>query len=149
MGRPRPCPWFGCKYNLLVDVTENGTIIFNAGVERIRYGERSNGHPHVRTISRRPTSVSTKYNGRRHKELLAQGEKALFDRIREAVENEEELPSCLLDIVEGGNALTLEEVGETMSVTRERVRQVEVKALVALKRDPDKAGALSDWSPRE
>lgn len=44
----------------------------------------------------------------------------------------------------GGSPMTLEEVGRTMNVTRERVRQIEVKALRRL-RDPRISGALKAY----
>ena len=44
-----------------------------------------------------------------------------------------ELPnSCSLDVAERGG-ITLEEVGEIMNLTRERIRQVEVRGLLKLK----------------
>jgi len=48
---------------------------------------------------------------------------------------EELKESCSLDVAERGG-LTLEEVGEITNLTRERVRQIEVGALIALKRTP-------------
>ena len=43
-----------------------------------------------------------------------------------------ELPAtCALDVAERGGS-TLEEIGEVMNLTRERVRQVEVRALLKL-----------------
>jgi hypothetical protein len=42
--------------------------------------------------------------------------------------------TCALDIAEMGG-LTLEESGETMNITRERIRQLEVRALAKLKAD--------------
>ena len=44
--------------------------------------------------------------------------------------------------LEGGEAMTLEEIGERLGVTRERVRQVEVKALEQLRQEADHIG----WS---
>lgn len=45
-----------------------------------------------------------------------------------------ELPeTCSLDVADRGG-MTLEEVGEIMNLTRERIRQVEVRGLVELKR---------------
>jgi hypothetical protein len=45
-----------------------------------------------------------------------------------------EIPvSCSLD-AGGRGGMTLEEISEAMNMTRERVRQVEVKALIKLKR---------------
>lgn len=47
-----------------------------------------------------------------------------------------ELPvSCALDVADRGG-LTLEEVGKMMNVTRERVRQLELRALTSLAHEP-------------
>jgi hypothetical protein len=55
-----------------------------------------------------------------------------------------ELPeTCALDVAERGG-ITLEEVGEIMNLTRERIRQVEVRGLLKLKMQspsPDELGA--------
>jgi len=55
-----------------------------------------------------------------------------------------ELPhTCALDVAERGG-ITLEEVGEIMNLTRERIRQVEVRGLIKLKMSsptPDELGA--------
>ena len=51
--------------------------------------------------------------------------------------------TCSLDIAERGG-ITLEEVGEIMNLTRERIRQVEVRGLLKLKMSsptPDELGA--------
>lgn len=51
--------------------------------------------------------------------------------------------TCSLDIAERGG-ITLEEVGEIMNLTRERIRQVEVRGLLKLKMaspSPDEIGA--------
>jgi hypothetical protein len=40
--------------------------------------------------------------------------------------------SCALDVAEQGG-ITLEEVGEILNLTRERIRQVEVRGLLKLK----------------
>ena len=44
--------------------------------------------------------------------------------------------SCALDITEAVGNLTLEDTGDTVNLTRERIRQVEVAALDRLKKDP-------------
>jgi hypothetical protein len=43
--------------------------------------------------------------------------------------------TCALDVAERGG-ITLEEVGEIMNLTRERIRQLEVRGLIKLKMDP-------------
>jgi hypothetical protein len=51
--------------------------------------------------------------------------------------------TCSLDVAERGG-ITLEEVGEIMNLTRERIRQVEVRGLIKLKMaspTPDELGA--------
>jgi len=67
-----------------------------------------------------------------------------------------ELPhTCSLDVAEKGG-ITLEEVGEIMNLTRERIRQVEVRGLIKLKMSspsPDELGATplrgEDIDPRK
>lgn len=59
--------------------------------------------------------------------------------------------SCSLDVAEEGG-ITLEEVGEIMNLTRERIRQVEVRGLLAIKMaspSPDEVGANLLRKPRE
>jgi len=57
--------------------------------------------------------------------------------------------TCALDVAERGG-VTLEEVGQIMNLTRERIRQVEVRGLQKLK-DVDEAdggiNAYEDWEP--
>jgi len=51
--------------------------------------------------------------------------------------------TCALDVAERGG-ITLEEVGEIMNLTRERIRQVEVRGLLKLKMaspSPEELGA--------
>ena len=61
--------------------------------------------------------------------------------------------TCALDVAERGG-ITLEEVGEIMNLTRERIRQVEVRGLLKLKMgspSPDELGAdlLAGKPPRD
>jgi hypothetical protein len=62
--------------------------------------------------------------------------------------------TCSLDVAERGG-ITLEEVGEIMNLTRERIRQVEVRGLIKLKMSsptPDELGAMllaGDGEPGE
>ena len=42
--------------------------------------------------------------------------------------------------LDDGNAHTLEEVSRNFAVTRERIRQIEAKALLKLRRRPDREG---------
>ena len=57
--------------------------------------------------------------------------------------------TCALDVAEKGG-ITLEEVGEIMNLTRERIRQVEVRGLQKLKDVQEADGgivAFEDWEP--
>jgi hypothetical protein len=49
------------------------------------------------------------------------------------------LETCSLDVAERG-AITLEEVGGITNLTRERIRQIEVRCLLKLKRDSNLDG---------
>jgi hypothetical protein len=50
--------------------------------------------------------------------------------------------TCSLDVAERGG-ITLEEVGEIMNLTRERIRQVEVRGLLKLRMSTDELGITS------
>jgi hypothetical protein len=57
--------------------------------------------------------------------------------------------TCALDVAERGG-VTLEEVGQIMNLTRERIRQVEVRGLQKLKDVDETEGGLTafeDWEP--
>jgi hypothetical protein len=57
--------------------------------------------------------------------------------------------TCALDVAERGG-VTLEEVGQIMNLTRERIRQVEVRGLQKLKdvqEEDGGIGAYADWEP--
>lgn len=57
--------------------------------------------------------------------------------------------TCALDVAERGG-ITLEEVGDIMNLTRERIRQVEVHGLTKLQDVPEEEGGLEayqDWAP--
>ncbi|MBW2730987.1 MAG: DNA-binding protein [Deltaproteobacteria bacterium] len=49
--------------------------------------------------------------------------------------------TCSIDVAERGG-ITLEEVGEIMNLTRERIRQVEVRGLLKLKMTTDEMGIM-------
>jgi len=53
--------------------------------------------------------------------------------------------TCSLDVAERG-AITLEEVGLVMNLTRERIRQLEVISLLKLKRDSELVAELREHS---
>ncbi|MEZ0311429.1 MAG: sigma factor-like helix-turn-helix DNA-binding protein [Myxococcota bacterium] len=57
--------------------------------------------------------------------------------------------TCALDVAERGG-ITLEEVGEILNLTRERIRQLEVTALQKMKEDAPKyeLDAFIGWDPR-
>ncbi|MDP2344672.1 MAG: sigma factor-like helix-turn-helix DNA-binding protein [Deltaproteobacteria bacterium] len=57
--------------------------------------------------------------------------------------------TCALDVADRGG-ITLEEVGTIMNLTRERIRQVEVRGLEKLKEVPESEGGVAvyiDWDP--
>ena len=57
--------------------------------------------------------------------------------------------TCALDVADRGG-ITLEEVGAIMNLTRERIRQVEVRGLEKLKDVPESEGGIDayvDWCP--
>lgn len=57
--------------------------------------------------------------------------------------------TCALDVADRGG-ITLEEVGHIMNLTRERIRQVEVRGLEKLKEVPEDEGGIdvyADWDP--
>lgn len=57
--------------------------------------------------------------------------------------------TCALDVADRGG-ITLEDVGAIMNLTRERIRQVEVRGLEKLKEVPEGLGGLDvyiDWDP--
>jgi hypothetical protein len=66
------------------------------------------------------------------------------------VEVWELVESCALDVADRGNGegVTLEEVGALMNVTRERVRQIEIKGLAKLRR-ADRKGVLHEHAEDE
>ena len=51
--------------------------------------------------------------------------------------------SCSLDVADRGG-ITLEEVGQIMNLTHERIRQVEVRGLLAIKRSAHVVGLAGD-----
>jgi RNA polymerase primary sigma factor len=70
---------------------------------------------------------------------------ALIDAIKRLTPREEKIISMRFGLGKSGREYTLEEVGEYFGVTRERVRQIESKALLKLK-TPAKAGRLKDFA---
>jgi len=89
----RPCIFVGCRPNLYLDVTENGSLKLT----------RPELEPEDMRASR----------------------------------------SCVLDVASQG-PLTLDEVGHSLDVSRERIRQLEVKALADLHARAESAGITAD-----
>lgn len=117
-GTPRPCPWLGCKYNLLLDVTESGGIIINHGRKvEVREGRRA------KTAVKRLPIIGARPSFR-HNKLFETNVEKLISEIDGIKAN-----NCLLDLVEKGETYTLEQTGDLLNITRERVRQIEAKAL--------------------
>jgi len=76
---------------------------------------------------------------------------AMYEMLRNQIEEllmsltkREEEVICLRFGIEDGHQRTLEEVGSIFNVTRERIRQIEAKALKKLRR-PDRSSKLRDF----
>ena len=55
-------------------------------------------------------------------------------------------PSCSLDLVDAHGTLTLEQVASILGLTRERVRQVEMKAFARVRRkNPELAESIAEF----
>lgn len=107
MDGPRPCPFVSCRYHLAVDiVTQMG-----------RPSIWVNGANREIYPARFADSRFDEFADMAAERVLAMGE------------------TCTLDIADEGGK-TLEEVGALYSITRERVRQMEKKAIVRLRRHP-------------
>lgn len=93
---PRPCPWFGCKFHLALDITENGSVT-------VLGGSRLSANP---------------------------SDAAIEAFVLEAFERLSVVSSCVLDVVQRNpDGVTLREIGGALDVSRERIRQIERKAL--------------------
>ena len=129
--RPRPCPWVGCKHHLLLDVNEKtGSITLNIG--RVT---KLNGPGRRATTEKRRMNTISSRNGvldARNTERLESGTEKLFEEFEEIL-NGKQTSTCVLDCVAGERSYTLEEVGSKLSVTRERIRQIESTASGKLK----------------
>jgi len=114
----RPCAHFSCRHNLSVNIRGNGSITWVTGYQRGRVErfEKRRQWPQVFGISRERQE--------REAEKLVD---ELFEWWSQFKTN------CALDIAEEGGA-TLEDIGELLGLTRERVRQIETDAQRKLKR---------------
>lgn len=136
VGEPRPCPWLGCKYNVLLDVTDSGGIIFNHG-RKVVPGSRGRS----RNVERRLPIIGARTSSR-YEELFESNLKLLIKDIANIGGS-----NCLLDLVENGKTHTLEETGDLLNITRERVRQIEAKALKRIRtRSTDD---MEEWEEHE
>ena len=130
IGDPRPCPWVGCKYHLFLDVIpKTGSIVFNVGrttTEGRDKRRRRNATRRAATVSprtKRRGSIGYKQYERSEAQLMA-----AFDQAESG-----DLPTCLLTLIGDETTYTLEETGDVLNVTRERIRQIEEKAMRMIK----------------
>jgi len=130
---------------------EEIAIEMNISVEKVR---------EIMKISQEPVSLETPIGEEEDshlgdfipdKEALAPAEAAAFTLLKEQLESvlklltpREEKVLKLRFGLEDGKARTLEEVGKEFSVTRERIRQIEAKALRKL-RHPSRSKILKDY----
>lgn len=140
-GNARPCPWVSCRYSMLLDIMEDGSIVLNA-----RY--------------RRPEGA--------HRVMAPKAEvrDRFLDEMEDAVEvwfdePDPHMPSCALDVADDDGVdrivgedpdrvgMQLEEISDLMFVSRERVRQIEASALGKLKvldGEIDLRGLIHSWA---
>lgn len=113
---PRPCPYVGCRFNLLIDVLEDGSIVINAKYRRPEGA--------LRVIAPK-----------------AETQDRFLDEIEDAIEvwyGDPDAPpvkSCVLDetMDQFSEDAQLDEIAALMFVSRERVRQIEATALAKLR----------------
>lgn len=137
VGGVRPCPWVKCKFNMIIDHTENGGIVLNSDL-----GDDERGEGAGRVW--RPTVRTNKEEKRAEdKEFSDQADSVLdwwIYRTDRARRMGSVMPdSCLADILDRykGEEMLLEDVGQKMFITRERARQIEEAVLRALKQAKD------------
>jgi hypothetical protein len=130
---PRPCWKVGCRSNMILDVTENGAIMLNSGLSDDDRGEGA-----ARILG---DDVSDE-------EFYAQVDQVLdwwvyrTDKARRLGTRQPQ--SCLEDVIDAmqGDEMLLEDVGAVMHITRERARQIEEAALLALTKSGDRIKKL-------
>lgn len=121
------CPWFRCSMNNAVDVDDEGRIGTNCGRVMTNAPRR-----YARAVESRKPLVTIRTSGDVWEERAR-------ELVRETIEADR--PTCALflsrrttveTMADGEDFLplrTLEEMGDVMNVTRERARQIEVRAM--------------------
>lgn len=119
---PRPCPHVGCRFNLLIDVLDDGSIVINAKYRRPEGA--------LRVIAPK-----------------ADTQDRFLDEIEDAIEvwydaGGPPVKSCVLDetMAQFSEDAQLDEIAALMFVSRERVRQIEATALAKLRARCDELG---------
>lgn len=113
-----------CKYHRFIDVNPaTGTIIYNIGRTTVK-APTKRGRTRPKNLTRKAPVLPMKAGSFRFGEATDQVMEA-FDRAAE-----EDEPTCVLDMIGEGESHTLEDTGDFFSLTRERMRQIEVKAIM-------------------
>jgi RNA polymerase primary sigma factor len=90
------------------------------------------------------TSSRTGERWRRPRPPPTSSSRSRFEAVLDSLTGRERRVLQLRFGLEDGRARTLEEVGEEINVTRERIRQIEAKALLKL-RHPSRSRKLKDY----
>ncbi len=117
----------------MLDVSEAGSIVINTGKTTApstsRHGRRIELTRRVKVAAIKRLAINNPHDGGATEADRVEAEVlGVLDRAEELGQ-----PTCALDVAEEhGTGMTLEEIADLMSITRERVRQVEVKGLARL-----------------
>jgi len=95
----------------------------------------------MKNVERRLPIVGARTSSK-YVEVFKSSMRQLMDGIGDIDKN-----NCILDLVENGRTYTLEETGDMLNITRERVRQIESKAKAKVSLESTKD--MQNWEEHE